>query len=114
MTFLNIHGEPIDMKALAAKAPAHRAIMGSKPKRKPTQPKGYAALPGTGPEGKTCRDCKHKQTQSNTGRKSWIKCVLMRGKWTNGPGSDIRAGSPACSRFEQKSVECPALGSEEA
>lgn len=102
MSFVNINGEPIDMRALGAKALEHRVIVGSKPKRKPTVPKGYAALPGTGPEGKTCRDCRFKQTQSNTGAKSWIKCELMRAAWTHGPGSDIRAGSPACRRFEQK------------
>lgn len=102
MSFVNVHGEPIDLKALAAKAPEHRKLMEPKPKRKPTEPRGYAALPGTGPEDKTCRDCKHKLTMSNTGAKSWIKCDLMRAAWTHGPGSDIRAGSPACRRFEQK------------
>lgn len=81
--FVNVHGEPIDFKALGAKAAAHRAIVGPKPKRNPTVPKGYAALPGTGPEGKTCRDCQHKQTMSNTGAKSWIKCVLMKAAWTS-------------------------------
>jgi hypothetical protein len=102
VTFVNVHGEPIDMTALRAKAPDHRAINGTGKKRKPTEPKGYAAVPGTGPEGKTCRDCKHKQTMSNTGNKSWIKCDLMKAAWTHGPGSDIRAGSPACRRFEEK------------
>lgn len=103
MTFVNVHGEPIDMKALAAKAPEHRAILGpDSKKRKPTVPKGYAALPGSGPEGKTCRGCKHKVTMSNTGAKSWIKCELMKAAWTHGPGSDIRASSPACRRFEPK------------
>jgi hypothetical protein len=110
MSFVNINGEPLDMRALAAKAPAQRAIVGSK--RKPTIPRGYAALPGTGPEGKTCRDCKHKQTQSNTGNKSWIKCELMRAAWTHGPGSDIRAGSPACRRFEPKTLS--ALSADDA
>lgn len=103
MTFVNVNGEPIDMKALIAKAPAHRAALGpDSRKRKPTEPKGYAALPGTGPEGKTCRDCRHKQTHSNTGAKSWIKCALMKAAWTHGPGTDIKAGSPACRRFEPK------------
>jgi hypothetical protein len=104
MAFVNVHGEPIDMRDLAAKAPAHRAVLGAqdRSKRKPTVPKGYAALPGSGPEGKTCKDCKHKHTMSNTGNKSWIKCDLMRAAWTHGPGSDIRAGSPACRRFEPK------------
>lgn len=103
MNFVNCNGEVIDMKALAAKAPIHRAILGpDSRKRKPTIPQGYAALPGSGPEGKTCRDCQHKLTLSNTGNKTWIKCELMRAAWTHGPGSDIRAGSPACRRFEAK------------
>ena len=101
VVFVNCNGEPVDFKALGAKAAEHRAVVG-RVKRKPTQPKGYAADPGSGPEGKTCRHCKHKVTLSNTGRKSWIKCELMRGKWTSGPGTDIRAGSPACNRFEPK------------
>jgi hypothetical protein len=100
---VNIHGQPFDFDAARAKAPEHRKLMsGDSRKRKPTQPKGYAAAPGTGPEGKTCRDCQHKHTMSNTGAKSWIKCDLMRAAWTHGPGSDIRAGSPACRRFEPK------------
>lgn len=103
MNFVNVHGQPVDLRSLAAKAPEHRAIMGAdKQKRKPTTPKGYAAPPGSGPADKTCRDCKHKQTMSNTGAKSWIKCVLMKAAWTHGPGSDIRASSPACRRFEPK------------
>jgi hypothetical protein len=103
MNFVNVHGEVIDFKSLVSKAPEHRAINGTgKQKRKPTEPKGYAAVPGSGPEGKTCRDCKHKNTMSNTGAKSWIKCDLMKAAWTHGPGSDIRAGSPACRRFEPK------------
>lgn len=103
MNFVNCNGESIDLKALAAKAPVHRAILGpDSHKRKPTIPQGYAAQPGTGPEGKTCRDCRYKQTQSNTGAKSWIKCELRRATWTHGPGTDIRAGSPACAKFSPK------------
>jgi hypothetical protein len=108
MNFLNISGEPIDMSALRAKAPAHRALLGpDSKKRKPTPPNGYAAPPGTGPEGKTCRDCTHKHTMSNTGAKSWIKCDLRRATWTHGPGSDIRASSPACAKFVPKSAALP-------
>lgn len=105
MNHVNIHGEPFDMKALIGKAAAHRALIGRPMvKRKPTEPRGYAAAPGSGPEGKTCRDCKHKHTMSNTGAKSWIKCDLMHSAWTHGPGTDIRAGSPACRRFEAKEL----------
>lgn len=102
MSYVDINGKPFDMTALHAKFREHRAIVGASPRRKPTRPNGYAEPPGTGPAGKTCRDCAHKRTMTNTGSKSWIKCELMRRAWTNGPGTDIRAGSPACRRFEGK------------
>lgn len=105
MSFVNVHGQPIDMTALRAKAPEHRVINGTGKKRKPTEPKGYAAVPGSGPEGKTCRDCQHKQTMGNYGCKQYIKCLLMRAAWTHGPGTDIRASSPACRRFEPKEAK---------
>lgn len=70
------------------------------PKRKPTKPQGYAAPPGTGPAGETCRTCHHK-TGVRHARK-YLKCALEFHRWTNGPGTDIKAGSPACSRWEPK------------
>lgn len=71
---------------------------GMKPRRKPTQPRGYAAPPGTGPEGETCKTCKHIYRYRSA--KTYLKCGLNRSNWTHGPGSDIRAGSPACSKWE--------------
>lgn len=68
--------------------------------RKPTPPKGYAAPPGTGPEGETCKTCRH--IYRNEMSKTYLKCALMRAYWTGGPGSDIRAGSPACRRWERR------------
>lgn len=32
----------------------------------------------------------------------WYVCELRRATWTNGPGTDILAGSPACSKFQAK------------
>ncbi len=102
-TYVNCNGEVIDMKALAGKARDHRAIVGMpQTKRKPTVANGYAAKPGTGPEGKTCRDCEHKHTMGHGHSKTWIKCELMRPKWTGGTGTDIRASSPACQHFTPK------------
>lgn len=69
-------------------------------KRKPTQPRGYADIPGTGPVGKKCRNCKHYVYRGGTAG-TYRKCDLMRTRWTNGTGTDIRAGSPACRRFEE-------------
>jgi hypothetical protein len=62
--------------------------------------KGYAAQPGTGPEGETCGSCKnHKVTHGSEGRsrRNYHKCGLMA--WTYGPGTDIRVRSPACSKW---------------
>lgn len=64
--------------------------------------RGYAATPGTGPQGETCRSCKHyAHNRGSEGRsKPYPKCGLMRPLWTNGPGTDIKARSPACSKWE--------------
>lgn len=69
-------------------------------KRKDTVPAGYAAPPGTGPEGLTCRQCRHLVRRSMA--KTYLKCFLMKALWTGGGKTDIRAGSPACSKFEPK------------
>jgi hypothetical protein len=57
---------------------------------------GYAALPGTGPEGEKCKTCRHIRRVMG-GNKAFPKCALIR--WTKGPGTDIKVGSPACSRW---------------
>lgn len=60
---------------------------------------GYAARPGTGPKGKTCKGCEHYHLVQGNSR--WYrKCGLMQSQWTSGKGSDIKAGSPACAKFE--------------
>lgn len=60
----------------------------------------YPAQPGTGPEGKCCRHCAHYAHMYGTAG-SYPKCGLMRAVWTRGYGTDIRARSPACSKFEE-------------
>jgi hypothetical protein len=67
---------------------------------RPTEAAGYAAAPGTGPEGETCKTCKH--IHANQMAKTYYKCALMRHKWTGGPKTDIRVKSPACVRWERK------------
>jgi hypothetical protein len=57
----------------------------------------YAAWPGTGPDGETCGSCKHCVRAWN-GR--YRKCGLLRSIWTGGPGTDIKARSAACSKWE--------------
>jgi hypothetical protein len=61
---------------------------------------GYAAPPGTGPSGETCKTCNHYTLRefANTYR----KCGLMCGIWTRGPGTDILARSPACKKWERR------------
>lgn len=78
--------------------------------RKPTVKNGYAAPPGTGPEGKTCKDCAHKQRLGNYGGKSFLKCELRRATWTHGEGTDILARSPACSKFVPQEPSRPGEG----
>lgn len=70
-----------------------------KQERHTTRPNGYAYPPGTGPAGETCRTCRH-FARVWGGR--YFKCELLRGRWTHGTGTDIRAGSPACKKWEAK------------
>jgi len=67
--------------------------------RKKKQP--YAAEPGTGPDGETCRTCKHKY-RARWATKHILKCALMESAWTHGKATDIKAASPACSKWEGK------------
>ncbi|SDA13121.1 hypothetical protein SAMN02799622_00915 [Methylobacterium sp. UNC378MF] len=62
-----------------------------------TTPKGYAALPGTGPAGETCGSCAHVVRRQMA--RVYLKCGLMRRGWTAGIASDVRAKAPACSRW---------------
>jgi len=63
-----------------------------------TEPRGYAAMPGTGPEGMQCRHCAHYTHASGTAG-NYPKCGANRARWTGGRGSDILAKAPACSKF---------------
>lgn len=64
------------------------------------QPRGYAARPGTGPAGETCKTCRHSYRVQSRSRKTFWKCGLV--KETHGAKTDIRLKSPSCSRFEPK------------
>lgn len=68
-------------------------------KRRDPIPKGYAGIPGTGPEGKKCKHCAHYTLREYA--KTYRKCGLMRAVWTGGRGSDIKASAPACSKFKE-------------
>ena len=86
---VNLFGDPVVIEVSQA--------------RRPEIPKGYAAIPGTGPEGEKCRTCRHAVKRSGNARDYW-KCSLMKARWTGGYGSDIRLKSPACSKWERKAA----------
>jgi hypothetical protein len=77
-------------------------ISESKAVRKPTRPNGYAAPPGTGPQGETCKSCAHSVRVNQNTAGTYRKCALMRANWTGGPGSDILFRSPACRHWERE------------
>jgi len=66
--------------------------------RRTSKKHGHAAVPGTGPEGETCRSCAHlvRKEMAST----YLKCGLMRAYWTGGQGTDVRARDAACRRWE--------------
>ena len=68
-----------------------------KAKAKP-QKRGYAAPPGTGPVGETCKTCGHYRSV-NGGSKSFPKCNLMRASWNHSYGSDILAQGTGLPRM---------------
>lgn len=61
---------------------------------------GYAAPPGTGPAGETCKSCKHLTRKIMSG--TFLKCGLMRAYWTGGYGTDVLSRAAACRRWEAK------------
>lgn len=68
-------------------------------KRKNTQAHGYAAMPGTGPDGETCKTCDHSYKRDGNSKSYW-KCDLVQA--TSGTGTDIRISWPACHRWAKK------------
>lgn len=68
----------------------------TKDERRTTQPKGYAARPGSGPKGETCSTCIHK---AKRGR--FTKCGLLKKHWTQGRGTDVLQQSPACQFWSE-------------
>jgi hypothetical protein len=56
----------------------------------------HPARPGSGPSGKTCKDCRHRVVREMSRR--YQKCGLM--SLSHGPATDIRLRDAACSCFE--------------
>ncbi len=50
--------------------------------------------------GETCGSCAHLLVSKTRPGKSWFKCGLL--PITNGPGSDIRVGWPACEKWQER------------
>lgn len=61
--------------------------------------RSHPAKPGTGPAGETCKTCAH--IHRNQMAKTYLKCELMRAKWTGGYGTDIKASDAACEKWEK-------------
>jgi hypothetical protein len=87
--------DPWNLPLGAFKRKAGRTADG---KRKTTEPRGHAAAPGTGPAGQSCGTCRHLCRIKYA--KTYLKCGLMKSRWTGGPGTDIRAKDAACARWE--------------
>ena len=89
-----------------AMTPAERRRMQIQAKRSSPVPRGHVRPPGTGPKGETCKTCKH--LYRNRQAKTYLKCGLARARWTGGGATDIRAGDPACERWEANATPPPA------
>jgi hypothetical protein len=83
-----------------------RRLLKAKPK--PTK-RGYAAPPGTGPVGETCKSCRHYRSVCG-GAKSFPKCALMQASWNHGYGTDILARAPACREWKPRASTDTMLG----
>ena len=62
--------------------------------------RGYAADPGSGPEGETCGGCQHSIRQEYHTRTYW-KCGHDQGRISRSAATDIRKSSPACKLWEE-------------
>ena len=101
LVFVGYGGGP----AKAAAAPSQMALMvlPEVVSRSLKQPKiqGYAALPGTGPDGETCGTCVSLTVRALT--KRYHKCLKTIDRWTAGRGSDVRVKDRACRVWSAKS-----------
>lgn len=91
-------GRPLQNTLFGAPEPAkadHRYTS------KPTG--GYAAAPGTGPEGETCGSCGHcrfKEIHRGTRARRFYKCGLAMRDWSASRDTDVLRTSPACRYWE--------------
>ena len=65
----------------------------------PSEPIEYVRVYGPGPEGRTCKTCRHLYYRQFS--KRYYKCAYR--EETGGPGSDHRVGWNACAKYEEAS-----------
>lgn len=70
-------------------------------RRRRGEPNGFASPPGSGPKGESCGTCRH-YCSVQGGARAYPKCGLLRHRWTNGPGTDIRKSAPACRHWQKE------------
>ena len=88
------------LQALADKPMTVPTAYGSRPKKGGRgKAKGYAATPGSGPAGETCRSCSNLRSVQGGNRK-FYKCALRT--WTHGKATDVLIGSPACAMWRKR------------
>lgn len=96
MSSVDLFGNPVE----DYRHPTHPDDKGKK--RRSPQPKGYAARPGSGPEGETCKSCDHYCHVHVRSGRHYRKCGVIEWRWTRSAGTDIKASSPACSYWQPK------------
>lgn len=96
MTDLDLFGNPLPPPPPPARDKAQAA------RRRAAIPRGFAAPPGTGPEGETCGSCTHiRRTESASG-KVFPKCALRQSDWSCTARTDIRVRAAACRHHVKK------------
>ena len=75
-------------------------LFDSVPKTSINNPSAYPAQPGTANNGLKCRHCKN---IAHVG--GYLKCIVIKHRWTSSKITDIQAKSLACSFFEKKDSE---------
>ena len=54
---------------------------------------------GMGPQGATCRSCRH-CTAVEHHDKRYYKCAVVRDHWSHGPGTDVKLKDWACRSYD--------------
>jgi hypothetical protein len=71
------------------------------PQRFPIARRGHASMPGSGPQGETCRTCEHGHKR-NTGYGFVEFCALTQAMATKRGQSAIALRDPACAKWTAK------------